>query len=150
MENVSLGRRRRSKMAMGVGLKGAHSSGATSNGDRMEALIPVINKLQDVFNTVGEAKVYYSFFFCVCFGSKFCCVFSVECVLFLCCLAAMISSRKLCCTTLLVTITSSCYLCRGIPDEAPVSPRPHPPSPHTILTVLMYATKYTHTHENFS
>ena len=38
--------RRRSKM-----------SGAGAASDDMEALIPVINKLQDVFNTVGEAKV---------------------------------------------------------------------------------------------
>lgn len=32
-------------------------SGAGAASDDMETLIPVINKLQDVFNTVGEAKV---------------------------------------------------------------------------------------------
>ena len=31
--------------------------GEGASNDRMDALIQVINKLQDVFNTVGEAKV---------------------------------------------------------------------------------------------
>lgn len=54
--NVSIG-------APKMSTRKSAASAADNDSLSMEALIPVINKLQDVFNTVGEAKVYI--FICV-------------------------------------------------------------------------------------
>lgn len=54
--NVSIG-------APKMSTRKSAASAADSDSLSMEALIPVINKLQDVFNTVGEAKVHI-FYLC--------------------------------------------------------------------------------------
>jgi hypothetical protein len=47
------------------------SATAETNSKGMEALIPVINQLQDVFNTVGEAKVRDYHLLCVVVSPPF-------------------------------------------------------------------------------